>query len=58
MSAPARIPQADLTRALMAAKAAGFAVVRARSTGGEVEYVFSHGTPAPLKGTGDEVELD
>lgn len=58
MSAPARIPQADLTRALLAAKAAGFAVVRARSKGGEVEYIFSEGPALPRGGVGDEVELD
>lgn len=58
MSAPARIPQADLTRALMAAKAAGFAVVRARSSGGEVEYIFSHGSPVADVAVGKDIELD
>lgn len=58
MSAPALIPQADLTRALKAAREAGFAVVRARTTSAGVEYVFSDGAALPRGGAREEVELD
>lgn len=58
MSAPALIPEADLTRALKAARKAGFAVVRARTTSAGVEYVFSDGPALPSGTAGAEIELD
>lgn len=58
MSQPALIPQADLARALKAARQAGFAVVRARAVSGGVEYIFSDGPAMPRGGAGEAIELD
>ena len=53
MTAPARFTQADLARAMKAAKSAGFEEIRVKvDLGGQIEVIVgkaANGDPAPLE---------
>jgi hypothetical protein len=56
MTAPARVPQSDITRALKAARAAGYARARLEiSPGGAIILTVSD-SPAPLPADLDAVQ--